>query len=150
MPVPKTFVLGLDKTASSSIVHHFQSNGLRKIRHQRWGPKLESGDVFSNCARDADVFETYVARFPDARFILNIRPLGAWLGSKFRHSQRCRPIGPEHPHMFTSRRRTRPPPLLQWLRDHPQDLPPFCILNVSKPSFRCSTHTYTPLAPRYG
>lgn len=82
----KIFVLGHAHTATKSLHRAFQAGGVRS-RHSAGNWRVARFDAFSDRG-DYRPVDIYRATYPNARFILNTRPLGAWLWSTMRHRNR--------------------------------------------------------------
>jgi hypothetical protein len=86
--VPKVFCVGFNKTATMTLSRLFEGMGLRAAHNFRWTDwsiardraRLDEWDAFSDggCASIRNLDEMY----PDARFILNTRPLRSWVLSR--------------------------------------------------------------------
>lgn len=92
----KVFVVGFNKTGTSSIHALFEQLGLRSLHHPSWSrdpraPELDTFDCFSD-GTPADV-RPFDTRFPGARFILQVRELDRWVYSRLAHIQRERDQG---------------------------------------------------------
>ena len=81
----KYFVIGFNKTATTSMHELFLLNGLRSHHHGRdWD--LDNYDCFSD-AYPYNTFKKYnlTVKYPDAKFILNIRNMKDWIMSSVNH-----------------------------------------------------------------
>jgi len=88
----KIFVIGFNKTASTSIHNLFLENninslhlGLNRPDTNTFLPHLENYDAFCD-GYHGEVFKEYYNCYPDSLFILNIRPLREWLISRYKHA----------------------------------------------------------------
>lgn len=82
----KYFVIGHPRCGTTSLHRLFQANGLRSFHGARdWPPARY--DAFSDFGQVRPV-AAYDRTYPNARFILNFRPLRAYLDSIATHHQR--------------------------------------------------------------
>ena len=109
--IPKTFVIGFNKTATTTIDGLFRKNHLRSQHNTTWD--LESYDCFSDTGSlpffkffkksivhgNSDLrfqqelygpnnlknLKKLCSLYPDSRFVLNLRPLNNWLISRYKH-----------------------------------------------------------------
>ena len=79
----KIFVIGFNKTATTTIHHLFEVNNL-KSQHtdKKWD--LENFTCFSDNGNQRNYPELY-STYPNSIFILNVRKLNDWLLSRFKH-----------------------------------------------------------------
>lgn len=80
----KYFVIGFNKTATTTMHELFLLNGLRSQHKNNWD--LDNYDCFS----DGDPFILFknlnlTVKYPDAKFILNIRHMKDWIMSNVNH-----------------------------------------------------------------
>lgn len=82
----KIFVVGFNKTATTTFHALFEANDLSSQHSREW-----DDDVYT-CFSDGMLWLNKIKRLklkhPNSIFILNIRPLRAWLLSRFRHGLR--------------------------------------------------------------
>jgi hypothetical protein len=87
MKYEKVFVIGFNKTASTSFHKLFVHLGLPSVHTREW--KYKKYTCFSDGKRHTldgpDNFKSLEQRFPNALFILNTRPLSQWLFSRAKH-----------------------------------------------------------------
>lgn len=89
----KYFVIGYNKTATTTFHTLFLANGLRsqhgsyKDKSKKWD--LDSYDCFSDNGQMND-FEMLEEKFLNAIFILNTRRLRSWLISRLMHGQKLK------------------------------------------------------------
>ena len=84
----KYFVIGLNKTATSTLHSFFKENNL-KSQHQKsefWD--TSKYDCFSDITSGDDIWKELDKKFENAIFILNVRDLDKWLVSRFKHGLR--------------------------------------------------------------
>jgi hypothetical protein len=98
---PKVFAIGFNKTGTTSLHRIFEGLGYRSYHGTKW---RETSRVLIHLLHDAfcdgvpDDFRRLDARFPNAKFILQVRDLDAWLDSRLEHIHRLPPgkdRGPE-------------------------------------------------------
>jgi hypothetical protein len=80
----KYFVIGFNKTATTSMHELFLLNGLSSQHDNNWD--LDNYDCFSDCF-PYNRFKEYnlTVKYPDAKFILNIRNMKDWIISVVNH-----------------------------------------------------------------
>lgn len=83
--MPKIFVIGMNKTATTTFHNLFEKNGLRSQHTTRWN--TDDYDCFSDNG-DLNNFKKLEQKYNDAVFILNIRPMDKWVVSRFDHGAR--------------------------------------------------------------
>lgn len=92
----KIFVIGLNKTATSTFHQLFVANNL-KSQHGGISKPLLKGDLIKWHLKTYDGFADHAYKnnfkkiyiqYPDAIYILNTRPLDKWLISRFKHGIR--------------------------------------------------------------
>jgi hypothetical protein len=92
----KVFVIGFNKSASTSLHHLFESLNLPSYHGVKWrkhdDPRfLKKYDCFSDgIPRDLPTLDRL---FPSSRFILNVRDLGSWVYSRLAHIERAKNAG---------------------------------------------------------
>ena len=87
----KIFAIGFNKTGTTSLHRIFEDLGYRSLHDDRWrqlsDPLLfRFYDAFSDGIPE-DI-RAWDATFPEARFILQVRDLDAWLDSRIEHIRR--------------------------------------------------------------
>ena len=110
--VIKIFVIGFNKTGTCSIQKIFKSFSINSIHTTT--PVLEIIDQYDAfCDGNHVNFIDYYNKYPNSLFILNTRPLGKWLISRYKHAKGrnfakswCWPITTER--------------TLQWIQDRHQ------------------------------
>ena len=78
----KYFVIGFNKAATTTMHELFLFNGLRSQHDNKWD--LEKYDCFSD-NEHISIFSSLYVKYPDAKFILNIRNLRDWITSRVNH-----------------------------------------------------------------
>lgn len=91
----KVFVIGYNKSATTSIHHLFLHLGFNSYHSARWrscDPKLLKP---FDCLGDGppDDLELIDATYPKSKFILQVRDLGEWLYSRLSHIEREKALG---------------------------------------------------------
>jgi hypothetical protein len=86
----KVFLVGLNKTATTSFHQLFLANGLKSYHNPNWVWKIKDPrDEIRKfqCFSDgyARNFPEVAKSFPDAIFVLTTRSLRAWIVSRFKH-----------------------------------------------------------------
>ncbi|MGI9291694.1 MAG: sulfotransferase [Gammaproteobacteria bacterium] len=101
--MPKVFVIGFNKSATSSLHEVFRALG-KPAYHQGTGRRgkwrsgedlelLQTYDCFSDGPpREVDKLD---AAFPGSKFILQVRDLEGWVYSRLAHNQKWRKIEPD-------------------------------------------------------
>lgn len=79
----KYFVIGFNKTATTSFHTLFLQNGI-KSQHTEYQWDTDTFDAFSDGGEDQN-YLNLDQKYPDAVFILNTRRLDDWLMSRFKH-----------------------------------------------------------------
>jgi hypothetical protein len=83
MKFDKIFVIGFNKTATSTFHTLFEMNGLTSQHDgSRW--EVEDYQCFSDNGDKMD-WKTYAGDWPNSLFILNLRPLAPWIRSRAKH-----------------------------------------------------------------
>lgn len=85
MKYAKIFVIGFNKTASSTIHKLFKVNNLKSQHTTNWD--ISNYDCFSDNGNLND-FKKLDNLYKDSIFILNTRNLTNWLSSRFKHGHR--------------------------------------------------------------
>jgi hypothetical protein len=78
----KYFVIGLNKTATTTMHQLFLLNGINSQHNNDW--ELDKYDAFSD-NRDLTIYTELTIKYPDAMFILNIRNMKGWILSRVNH-----------------------------------------------------------------
>ena len=78
----KYFVIGFNKSATTTIHELFLLNGIKSQHDNNWD--LEKYDAFSD-NKDLSVYRELSIKYPDAIFILNIRSIKEWMLSRVNH-----------------------------------------------------------------
>ena len=79
----KIFVIGFNKTATTTFHNIFLKNNLKSQHSNKWN--LQKFDCFSDNIEMNDNFKILYNKYPDADFILNTRTLKKWIISRFKH-----------------------------------------------------------------
>jgi hypothetical protein len=91
----KVFCIGFNKTGTSSLHALFERAGFRSYHGRAW--RRMEADLLGryDCFSDGipDDFTELDRRYPRSRFILNVRDLDAWLGSRLDHVRREKAAG---------------------------------------------------------
>ena len=91
----KIFVIGFNKTATSTFQWLFQENGLRTQHFSKWD--VPNYTCFGDNG-DKNNFKKLDENYPNSLFILNVRPLRDWLISRFKHGLRQKSPNWAHPY----------------------------------------------------
>jgi hypothetical protein len=78
----KYFVIGFNKTATTTMHELFLLNGIKSLHDNNWD--LDNYDAFSD-NKDISVYKELSIKYPDAMFILNIRNIKEWILSRVNH-----------------------------------------------------------------
>jgi hypothetical protein len=130
----KIFVIGFNKTASSTLHKLFISNKLRSVHDDTW--VLHKYDCFTDRETDGILnFETYYNKFPNAVFVLNTRSLDSWLLSRlthgFLHKQAWAwPPNLDKVKLWIEIRQTHYNNVLNFFKNKPENL---FVVNIEKP-----------------
>jgi hypothetical protein len=91
----KIFCIGFNKTGTSSLHALFRREGFRSHHGPTWRNMEENLLARYDCFSDGrpDDFSELDRRYPRSQFILNVRDLDAWLGSRLDHVQRDKVSG---------------------------------------------------------
>lgn len=130
----KIFLIGFNKTASSTLHYLFLSNSLRSVQNKVWN--LDKYDCFTDNELDGMCnFNTYSNQFPGAIFILNTRSLDKWLISRLHHGFRSKQTWAWPPVLdkvkrWIAKRETHYNNVLNFFKDKPHKL---IVVNIEKP-----------------
>ncbi len=130
----KVFAIGFNKTGTTSLHRIFTDLGYRSYHGTKWRDSSRPGiyrlyDAF--CDGIPDDFRKLDAMFPNAKFILQVRDLDAWLDSRLEHIHRLPPgkdrgadwtATPEAMETWIRRRDSHHTAVLEHFRDRPDDL----------------------------
>jgi hypothetical protein len=141
MKYAKIFVIGFNKTASTTIHKLFKLNKLKSQHATRWD--LSNYDCFSDNGNLND-FRQLDNLYKDAIFILNTRNLTNWLISRFKHGHRhherlnqdnnwAYPCTPELALQWIGERETYYLQVLDYFKDRPHKL---IILSIEPPNWK--------------
>ena len=142
----KIFVIGFNKTASTSIHNLFLEYninslhlGLEKEKVNNFLPYLEKYDAFCD-GHHVEVFKEYYKKYPNSLFILNVRPLKDWLISRYKHAYThefkecwCWPPSIELTKNWINFRITHHNNVLNFFKDKPNKL---FIVNIKKDNWQ--------------
>jgi len=78
----KYFVIGFNKTATTTMHELFLLNGIKSQHDNNWD--LDNYDAFSD-NKELYVYNELTIKYPDAMFILNIRNMKGWILSRVNH-----------------------------------------------------------------
>ncbi len=84
----KFFIIGFNKTATTTLAHLFGKSGYKSHHGIKWPDNPNSWeryDVFSDGTHTGGKFKKYHEKYPDAKFILNTRRFDKWIISRFKH-----------------------------------------------------------------
>jgi hypothetical protein len=82
-PASKIFVIGYNKTATTTIHHLFLSNGLKSFHGKDW--PLEQYQCFSDMTSGSTQWRDCYDQHPGSLFILNTRCFDDWILSRVKH-----------------------------------------------------------------
>lgn len=85
----KIFVIGFNKTGTSSFYSLFKDVGLKSIHNVRvnYLNILDNYDTFSDGFHPVSKIKLYYDKYPNSLFILNTRPIRKWLISRYKHAR---------------------------------------------------------------
>lgn len=78
----KYFIIGFNKTATTTMHELFLLNGIKSQHDNNWD--LDNYDAFSD-NKDLSIYIELSIKYPDAMFILNIRSIKEWILSRVNH-----------------------------------------------------------------
>ena len=81
----KYFVIGFNKTATSTFHNLFSQNNLKSQHASKWN--TDNYTCFSDNG-DLNDYEALDPKYENAIFILNVREIAKWLISRFKHGLR--------------------------------------------------------------
>jgi hypothetical protein len=129
----KIFVIGFNKTGTSSIDKFLKKLGLNSIHTTT--PVLEiihDYDAFSDGIHSQ--FRLYYQHYPNSLFILNTRPLRSWLISRYKHAEFhdfkpcwCWPVSNEKTKSWITERVYFHREVMEFFQDKPSQL---LIVNI--------------------
>jgi hypothetical protein len=130
----KVFVIGFNKTGTSSFYKLFCLNRLASQHSTSWN--LDKYQCFSDGGSYHN-FEKLYARYPDSLFILNTRSLEDWLISRFLHGCRfsakwANPVGKDLIEQWVTHRRKYQRRVLEWFSKYPEQL---CVVSIDDPGW---------------
>ena len=141
MKYAKIFVIGFNKTASTTLHKLFKVNNLKSQHATNWD--TSNYDCFSDNGNLND-FKQLDTLYKDAIFILNTRNLTNWLSSRFKHGHRQQerlqrdknwayPCTPELALQWIKDRETYYLQVLDYFKDRPNKL---IILSIEHPNWK--------------
>ena len=83
----KYFVIGFNKTATTTLHSLFLKNNLKSYHGMRW--KTDEYECFSDNGNKNN-YKNLDAKYENSIFILNVRYLDKWLISRFKHGERVK------------------------------------------------------------
>lgn len=130
----KVFAIGENKSGTTSLHRLFQEFGYKSYHGTKWRDTSRTGlyrlyDAF--CDGIPDDFRKLDRMFPNARFILQVRELDAWIDSRLEHIRRLPPGKKRHAHWtikessiraWTIQRNAYHIDVLTHFKDRPNDL----------------------------
>ena len=128
----KIFVIGFNKTATSTFQWLFKENGLPTQHVSKWD--VPNYTCFGDNG-DKNHFKNLDKNYPNSLFILNVRPLSDWLISRFKHGLRedspnwAHPYNIEKCNKWLSDRQKHHSELLSHFKGSPEKL---IIIDTSK------------------
>ena len=84
----KYFVIGFNKTATSTFHNLFKKNNLKSQHKKSQFWNTSKYDCFSDIRSGDDIWKKLDKKYKNAIFILNVRELDKWLISRFKHGLR--------------------------------------------------------------
>lgn len=133
----KIFVIGFNKTATSTFHNIFIKNNLSSLHTSNWY-NIAKFKCFSDNG-DLHDFKNLYKLYPNSIFILNIRSIDKWLISRFKHGFRnylnkkeenwAYPFTPEKCEKWINDREKHHLELLSFFKDKPEKL---LIVNIEK------------------
>lgn len=131
----KIFVIGFNKTATSTFDQLFKDNGLPSQHVTKWN--VANYTCFGDNGNLND-FKNLDKNYPNSLFILNVRPLRDWLISRFKHGLRhhanwAYPYTIEKCKKWLSEREDHHAELLSYFKDYPEKL---IIIDITKDNWQ--------------
>jgi hypothetical protein len=134
----KIFVIGFNKTGTTSLHHLFENCGINSIHST-----MNVMDIIDKYDAFADGihynFEEYYNKYPNSLFILNTRPIYKWLISRYKHAEEtdfnpcwCWPISDEKTNQWISEREHHFKKILDFFVNKSKQL---LIVNIEKPGW---------------
>jgi len=132
----KIFVIGFNKTATTTFHNLFIANGLKSYHGKEWVANFDNYDCFSDINSQFDMLE-YYANFPDAIYILNTRKLKDWIRSRFQYAKQYKmswgtPASVELAIKWIQIWETKYAQILDFFQDKPEKL---ILVNVDLPNW---------------
>jgi len=131
----KIFVIGFNKTGTSSLHYLFKKLGINSIHTTIPVMNIiNCYDAFTDGSH-FNFIDYYNAK-PDSLFILNTRPIQKWLISRYKHAMGtkfkdnwCWPVSDEKTNPWIEQRETQYQNILSFFKDKPSQL---LIINIEK------------------
>jgi hypothetical protein len=131
----KIFVIGFNKTGTTSLDFLFKNLGIKSIHDTTPVMKIINNyDAFTDGSH-YNFIDYYNAK-PDSLFILNTRPIKKWLISRYKHAigaqfkdSWCWPVSDEKTNSWIEQRETHYQNILSFFKDKPNQL---LIINIEK------------------
>lgn len=129
----KIFVIGFNKTGTTSLHSLFTRYKIKSTHNTT--PVLQIIDKYEAFTDGSHAnFREYYARYPDALFILNTRPIQNWLVSRYKHAEEhrfnacwCWPMSKERTNKWITEREEHYSNVLEFFADKKDQL---LIVNI--------------------
>ena len=130
----KVFAIGFNKSGTTSLHEIFQKLGYHSYHGIKWRDVSKPAIYYFYDAFCDDIpsdFRRLDAKFPNAKFLLQVRSLDAWLDSRLEHIRRLPPGKKRHPNwsmkessvqIWTRLWNEHHIEVLRYFRDRPDDL----------------------------
>jgi hypothetical protein len=131
----KLFVIGFNKTGTSSLHELFQQSNINSCHTTI--PVMDIIDVYDAFTDGNHYnFNEYYYKYPSSLFILNTRPIGKWLISRYKHAANnnfedswCWPISKGKTNFWIKKREEHYKSILDFFIDKPKQL---LVVNIEK------------------
>jgi len=94
--IPKTFCIGFNKTGTTSLHRLFKTLGFHSYHGTRWHD-LSNAVIYKRYDCFSDGFpldwQMLQERYPEARYVLNVRDCKSWIFSRLQYIRRLKSIG---------------------------------------------------------
>jgi hypothetical protein len=133
----KIFVIGFNKTGTSSFHELFIQSGINSTHTTIPVMNIINDfDAFTDGTHYESRFKEYYYKYPSSLFILNTRPIGNWLISRYKHAKTknfedswCWPISEEKTNNWIKDREHHYKKIFEFFLDKPKQL---LIVNIEK------------------
>lgn len=133
----KIFLIGFNKTGTSSFYSLLTSLGIKTIHNELDIPVMEIIDEYDAFTDGGHyIFSEYYNKYPNSLFILNTRPIKNWLVSRYKHAIHhnfnecwCWPVSEKLTNGWITSRETHHKNVLNFFKKTPKKL---LLINIEK------------------